>query len=135
MDKNDILNYVTETPGNTNRAVLGGMLDSMNTGGATYELIHINGQTTEQSQKVSAKGTTTYNFMPTEAIEINKIVAMWFRIKNAGKVFMPMMGAMNGSPGQFMQMGVNVFNPGSSEITVVTGGESPDFTLEVLVEK
>ena len=29
MDKNDILDYVTETPGNTNRAVLGSMLDSM----------------------------------------------------------------------------------------------------------
>lgn len=28
MDKNDILDYVTETPGNTNRAVLGSMLDS-----------------------------------------------------------------------------------------------------------
>ena len=29
MDKNDILDYVIETPGNTNRAVLGSMLDSM----------------------------------------------------------------------------------------------------------
>ena len=29
MDKNDILDYVTETPGNTNRAVLGSMLDSI----------------------------------------------------------------------------------------------------------
>ena len=29
MDKNDILDYVTETPGNTNRAVLGSMLDSV----------------------------------------------------------------------------------------------------------
>ena len=28
MDKNAILDYVTETPGNTNRAVLGDMLDS-----------------------------------------------------------------------------------------------------------
>lgn len=28
MDKNTILNYVTETPGNTNRAVLESMLDS-----------------------------------------------------------------------------------------------------------
>ena len=34
MDKNDILDYVTETPGNTNRAVLSGMLDSIaNAGG------------------------------------------------------------------------------------------------------
>ena len=29
MDKNTILNYVTETPGNTNRAVLRSMLDSI----------------------------------------------------------------------------------------------------------
>lgn len=29
MDKNTILDYVTETPGNTNRAVLGDMLDSV----------------------------------------------------------------------------------------------------------
>ena len=27
MDKDTILDYVTETPGNTNRAVLGSMLD------------------------------------------------------------------------------------------------------------
>lgn len=33
MDKNDILDYVTETPWNTNRAVLGGMLDSFAGGG------------------------------------------------------------------------------------------------------
>ena len=33
MDKNDILDYVTETPGNTNRAVLGSMLDSFSGGG------------------------------------------------------------------------------------------------------
>ena len=33
MDKNDILDYVTKTPGNTNRAVLGGMLDSYAGGG------------------------------------------------------------------------------------------------------
>ena len=32
MDKDTILNYVTETPGNTNRAVLSGMLDSMSGG-------------------------------------------------------------------------------------------------------
>ena len=30
MDKNTILDYVTETPGNTNRAVLDGMLNSIN---------------------------------------------------------------------------------------------------------
>ena len=29
MDKDIILDYVTKTPGNTNRAVLGSMLDSM----------------------------------------------------------------------------------------------------------
>ena len=38
MDKNDILDYVTETPGNTNRAVLGSMLDSMG-GGESIPLI------------------------------------------------------------------------------------------------
>ena len=38
MDKNDILNYVTETPGNTNRAVLSGMLDSMSGGGRSSSI-------------------------------------------------------------------------------------------------
>ena len=33
MDKDTILDYVTETPGNTNRAVLGSMLDSMSGAG------------------------------------------------------------------------------------------------------
>lgn len=32
MDKDTILDYVTETPGNTNRAVLGSMLDSIGGG-------------------------------------------------------------------------------------------------------
>lgn len=36
MDKNTILDYVTETPGNTNRAVLGSMLDSI--GGGSSDL-------------------------------------------------------------------------------------------------
>ena len=39
MDKNDILDYVTETPGNTNRAVLGSMLDSFTGGGGTNTLV------------------------------------------------------------------------------------------------
>lgn len=36
MDKDTILDYVTETPGNTNRAVLGSMLDSFASGGGGY---------------------------------------------------------------------------------------------------
>ena len=35
MDKDTILDYVIETPGNTNRAVLGSMLDSMGGGGSS----------------------------------------------------------------------------------------------------
>ena len=38
MDKDTILNYVTETPGNTNRAVLGSMLDSMGGGNVGFSL-------------------------------------------------------------------------------------------------
>ena len=45
MDKNTILDYVTETPGNTNRAVLGSMLDSIGGGdsgsGSNISLIHL----------------------------------------------------------------------------------------------
>ena len=37
MDKDTILDYVTETPGNTNRAVLGSMLDSIGGGGESGE--------------------------------------------------------------------------------------------------
>ncbi len=36
MDKETILNYVTETPGNTNRAVLESMLDSMGEGSEKF---------------------------------------------------------------------------------------------------
>ena len=42
MDKNTILNYVTETPGNTNRAVLGSMLDSISNDGSTPLIVNIN---------------------------------------------------------------------------------------------
>lgn len=38
MDKDTILDYVTETPGNTNRAVLGSMLDSMSGGNVGFSL-------------------------------------------------------------------------------------------------
>lgn len=38
MDKETILDYVTETPGNTNRAVLGSMLDSMSGGNVGFSL-------------------------------------------------------------------------------------------------
>lgn len=37
MDKDTILDYVTETPGNTNRAVLGDMLDSFAGGGGSSD--------------------------------------------------------------------------------------------------
>ena len=39
MDKDTILDYVTETPGNTNRAVLGSMLDSIEGGGGSEVLV------------------------------------------------------------------------------------------------
>lgn len=38
MDKNDILDYVTKTPANTNRAVLGSMLDSVSSGSSLPEV-------------------------------------------------------------------------------------------------
>ena len=41
MDKDTILDYVTETPGNTNRAVLGSMLDSMGGGGSSSSVIQL----------------------------------------------------------------------------------------------
>ena len=41
MDKDTILDYVTETPGNTNRAVLSGMLDSMSGGGSSSSVIQL----------------------------------------------------------------------------------------------
>ena len=39
MDKDTILDYVTETPGNTNRAVLGSMLDSIEGGGSGSNVV------------------------------------------------------------------------------------------------
>ena len=45
MDKETILNYVTETPGNTNRAVLGSMLDSIDSGGDEMLVVGLIAQT------------------------------------------------------------------------------------------
>lgn len=39
MDKNDIINYVMETPGNSNPAVLGSMLDSYS-GSSSPLIVH-----------------------------------------------------------------------------------------------
>ena len=39
MDKQDVIDYVMNTPGNTNRAVLSGILDSFNSGGEEVEYI------------------------------------------------------------------------------------------------
>ena len=50
MTKKEILDYVSETPYNTNRAVLSGMLDSISEGGDTI---------TTQAISITENGTTT----------------------------------------------------------------------------
>lgn len=45
MDKNDIIEYVMHTPHNTNRAVLGSMLDSMGSGGDEMLVVGLTAQT------------------------------------------------------------------------------------------
>ena len=55
MNKNDILDYVTKTPSNSNRAVLGGMLDSIDGGSSLPEV------TSEDNGKVLTVVDGTWN--------------------------------------------------------------------------
>ena len=51
MNKNDILDYVMNTPGNTNRAVLSGMLDGLESGsGSDVKVLEV--RFTEKSDNV-----------------------------------------------------------------------------------
>ena len=52
MTKKEILDYITETPGNTNRAVLGDMLDSFGGGGSgdSYQPLIVNYDRTEDEK-------------------------------------------------------------------------------------
>lgn len=56
MDKNTILNYVTETPGNTNRAVLSSMLDSIEDNSSAEEGVLLY----EGDHEISSTETTIY---------------------------------------------------------------------------
>ena len=69
MDKDTILNYVTETPGNTNRAVLGSMLDDVGVAESDVLFVCI---TTDSSGYVADK---TYDEIKT-AYESGKVVIL-----------------------------------------------------------
>ena len=84
MDKNTILDYVTETPGNTNRAVLGSMLDSINSGGGESEMFMIT--ITPDSHIGSVTSGTmdkTYDEI-VEANESGKFIFAFIQIGNGG---------------------------------------------------
>lgn len=65
MNKEDIINYVMTTPGNPNRAVLEGMLDSVVNAGGTPLIVHldeegITDKTWQEIHDALANGVPTY---------------------------------------------------------------------------
>ena len=69
MNKNDILDYVTETPGNSNRNVLKGMLDSLPSGGGTSDY-------NELQNKPKINGTALEGDLTSEQLTLQeKLVA------------------------------------------------------------
>ena len=83
MDKNDILNYVTETPGNTNRAVLSGMLDSMSGGGESEMFMVTITPDSHIGSVTSGTMDKTYDEI-VEANESGKFIFAFIRIGNGG---------------------------------------------------
>lgn len=70
MDKDTILDYVTETPGNTNRAVLGSMLDEIGGGGAEPLIIN---RTFDSDTESYTYGDTTFGEVR-QAFESGRLV-------------------------------------------------------------
>lgn len=60
MSKEDVIDYVMTTPGNPNRAVLSGMLDSIaESGGSTVEVVKIAAVQDAQTQAVTVNACDT----------------------------------------------------------------------------
>ena len=76
MDKNDILDYVTETPGNTNRAVLGDMLDSFAGGGG--------GSSDFSTAKLTLTNPSDYTLMVPVSIESGGMSASMGFVNSSG---------------------------------------------------
>ena len=69
MDKKTILDYVTETPGNTNRAVLESMLDSIDEGGnaqSVEEVLIFDGEVNSITLSISNEQFITNPFLSTD---------------------------------------------------------------------
>lgn len=81
MDKNDILDYVTETPGNTNRAVLGSMLDSVNSGSSLPSV------TSDDNGKVLAVVEGVWDKAEASGSDFYKVVIMPGETFTADKTF------------------------------------------------
>ncbi len=91
MDKETILNYVTETPGNTNRAVLGSMLDSMG-GGESSSNVFV-ADVVAVATKMEGSDFTVYNC--TSDVSYSDVVDAY----NAGKAII-VRGTINPNDGR-----------------------------------
>ena len=69
MNKEDIINYVMTTPGNPNRAVLNGMLDSIAEAGGEPLLV-IKGEYVSSSESYIAGTVIEANMTPSEVAEL-----------------------------------------------------------------
>ena len=83
MDKDTILNYVTETPGNTNRAVLGSMLDSIGGGGESEMFMVTITPDSNIGSVTSGTMDKTYDEI-VEANESGKFIIAFIQIGNGG---------------------------------------------------
>ena len=114
MDKNDILDYVTETPGNTNRAVLGSMLDSFAGSGGVN--LHTATLTIVGSSDTAVIGFNPYLNESTGYLEINENAPL------AGSYVIPLFSDEGGggtSSADIWNNGEQLSMTSSGDITIV----------------
>ena len=137
MDKNTILNYVTETPGNTNRAVLRSMLDSLDGGIEMVTLFDddISGFTYTPSSQYGPATANLYNtIIPTSTVEEGFLKVTYekvsrFVVFNKGSYNLTLSYYDSNLP--FRSVGISsYYDPVDSVIIQITGLLGKDAELE-----
>ena len=118
MDKNDIIDYVTETPGNTNRAILGSMLDSFASSGggggsASNFVVTFNGD------RQSGSWTSDKTFADVKSAYDNGQNIVGKYTKGVITFYMPLMAYVNNETDEYSFFSFALVQPNSSagEIT------------------
>ena len=143
MDKETILKYVTETPGNTNKAVLKGMLDSIAGNGVEMVTLFdddITGFSYSASSQYGPASAKLYDtIIPTSTVEEGFLKVTYekvsgFVVFNKDSYYLTLTYSDSNLP--FSMVGINsYYDPVDSVIISITGLSGKDAELEAYSQK